>query len=282
MPFIFCEYWRYYENRVAMSAVFEDLAWLEKTWTARDADTEATCDQSTVDVKAKVARLAAEDPLHTFIVAANQSYDPVTATVTVPALAAQRQSHLLVLRENRMIPVNDGRFTDTFDGLGAHIYTTVEALPSFATIAELEMEINRGREQVKAAGNLLASGKIRWCINDWGRTQDFDSSLIDGRTDAGAWYPIYNPQEDFIVIFEQPLTFSRVAVASTTIRDAELAVADGNDWRTIHKWHDQYSIWLEWRGDPVTTTCLRIRPTASRRGIATWLVHEISELGIYQ
>ena len=54
-----------------------------------------------------------------YIVAANPAYRSATATFTVPGLAA---SSVRVFGEGRSLSVRNGRFTDSFAGLGVHIY----------------------------------------------------------------------------------------------------------------------------------------------------------------
>src|SRR5207248_5953284 len=54
-----------------------------------------------------------------YVVAANPSYSAATATFTVPGLT---QGSVLVYGEHRTLPVVAGRFTDSFAGLGVHVY----------------------------------------------------------------------------------------------------------------------------------------------------------------
>jgi len=54
-----------------------------------------------------------------YVVAANPSYTPASATFTVPGVA---DGLVRVYGEGRTLPVSSGQFTDSFAGLGAHIY----------------------------------------------------------------------------------------------------------------------------------------------------------------
>ena len=56
----------------------------------------------------------------------------------------------------------------------------------------------------------------------------------------------------------------------------------GGKWKTLHEWKDQYLYELTYKGRPVTTDRIRIRPTKARVGYGSWLVHEIPEMGVYR
>jgi hypothetical protein len=60
----------------------------------------------------------------TYVIAANPSYSAAKATFTVPGLAATRVG---VFGENRTLPVVNGRFSDSFRGLGVHVYVAAPA-----------------------------------------------------------------------------------------------------------------------------------------------------------
>ena len=66
------------------------------------------------------------------------------------------------------------------------------------------------------------------------------------------------------------------------MRDAALDVWVDGKWQTVHQWKDQLLYRLEYRGPKVATDRIRIRPTKARQGYGSWLVHEITELGIYE
>lgn len=282
VPFIFCGFWGHLENRIALNYIFEELAFLAPAWMSRDTATEATSDSPDIDVIAKHYRPRKEDHAHTFLVAANQSYEPRKATFTVPILAKNKSPRLLVLRENRVIPVADGKFTDEFAGLGAHVYTTLEVLPALCTLDEIEQEIANLLRRTKEEGNILASGEVRWAIGEFGAAFQADSSLADGVRDAAGWFPVYSDRTQCLIIFEKPVTFSRLELATPTITAAALEVWANGKWKTVHEWKDAYLHELTWKGGPVTTTKLRIRPTEARKGYGSWLIHEITELGIYK
>ena len=282
VPFIFSSFWGHYESRLAMSAVFEELTLLAPAWTARDTITEALCDNPGVDVTARYDRPESAVRGHAFIVAANQSYEQATAMITVPVLAQNSNRRLLVVRENRVVPVVDGAFSDTFAGLGVHVYTTLEVLPHLQTLEEIEREIATALAQPGEAGNLLATGTVRWSIGEPGRTFQSDFDLADGRADGAAWMPVYEDRTQCPVIFEKPVTFRRVVVDSPTIKSAELDVWANGDWKTIHRWDEQYLQRFEYQGEPVTTDRLRIRPVSFRDGYGSWVYPEITELGVYE
>ena len=282
VPFIFCGFWNHLENRLAMNYVFEELTLLAPAWSSRDTAIEAACDNPDIDVVAKFYRPRREDRGHTFLVAANQSYEPKKATFTVPALARDKNSRLLVLRENRLVPVENGKFTDEFPGLGAHVYTTLEVLPSLKTLDEIQAEITAVLKRPKDEGNILASGKVRWAIGEFGGAFQSDNDLADGVRDAAGWFPVYGDRKQCVIAFEKPVTFSRVVLDTPTIRAADLDVWVGGEWKTIHQWKDEYLYRLTYKGAKVTTDKIRIRPTDARLGYGSWLIHEITELGIYE
>lgn len=282
VPFIFNGYWNHLPSRIGMGYVFEDLAFLAPAWTAADSDTPASCDNPGVDVVARLHRPGGDQRSHTYIVAANQSYEPAKATFDVPCLKDNRNARLLVLRENRVIPVVNGTFTDDFEGLGVHVYTTLEVLPDMRTLAEIEQEIATELARGARDGNLLASNKVKWCVTDWGRGVDADRELCDGRTDAVGWMPVYEDRTQCLIRFEEPVSFSRVAVWSPTLKDADLEVWLDGAWQPVHQWRDQFLPKMEWHGDKLTTDQLRIKVVANRQGYGSWVYPEITELGIYE
>ena len=282
VPFIFSGFWGHYENRVAMNAVFEELTLLAPAWTARAAATEALSDNPAIDLTARYYRPEGAVRGHTFIVAANQSYEPATAMITVPILAQNKNPRLLVIRENRVVPVVDGAFSDTFTGLGVHVYTTLEVLPALQTLNEIERETAAALAEPARQGNILASGKVRWTIGEPGRAFQSDFDLADGQADAAGWMPVYEDRTQCPIVFEKPVTFRRVVIDSPTIKSAELDVWADGDWKTIHRWDEQYLHRFEYQGEPVTTDRLRIRPLAFREGYGSWVYPEITELGVYE
>jgi hypothetical protein len=265
-----------------MDHVFEELAFLAPAWMGRDTATDAASDNPGVIAIAKFHRPPKAARGHTYVVAANQSYEPAKATLTVPILARNKSARLLVLRENRVIPVADGRFTDEFAGLGAHVYTTLEVVPYFETLEAIEKQIATALERPRREGNLLASGKVRWAIGAFGRRFASDADLADGARNAAGWFPVYDDRTQCLVVFEKPVTFSRVDLYSPTIRAADLDAWIDGKWKTLHQWKDEYLYRLAYQGEKVTTDKVRIRPTAARQGYGSWLIHEITELGIYE
>lgn len=282
VPFIFNGYWNHLENRIAMDAVFEELALLAPAWNATGSAREATSDNPGVDVVAKHYQPRQDGYGHTFIVAANQSWDATKATITVPELAKGKKTRLLVLRENRVVTVQNGVFTDDFPGLGVHLYTTLEILPKLRTLDEIQQEINAAYQRPADEGNLLAQGKVRWSIGEANQEFQSDDDLADGATEAAAWLPVYSDRTQCVLNFEKPVTFKRVVAWTSTIKAGDLDIWENGAWKTIHQWQDQFGPKLEWSGQPVTTDKLRIRPTAQRQGYGSWAYDEIMELGVYE
>ncbi|MEI6501003.1 MAG: hypothetical protein WCP21_08245, partial [Armatimonadota bacterium] len=282
VPFIFNGYWNHLENRIAMDAVFEELTFLAPAWNAPGGAREAKSDNPGVDVVAKYYQPRPEDNGHTFIVAANQSWDATKATLTVPELAKGKQTRLLVLRENRVVNVQDGVFTDDFAGLGVHLYTTLEILPNLKTLDELQQQIAAAYKRPAEEGNILAQGKVKWSIGVANQEFQSDDDLADGATDAAAWLPVYSDRTQCVINLDRPVTFKRLVAWTTTLKAAELDIWENGAWKTIHKWQDQYGPRLEWQGPAVTTDKFRLRPTAQRQGYGSWAYDEIMELGIYQ
>jgi len=281
---MFCDYWAHWENRVSMSYVFEELAFLAPAWCATGNAVEISCDNTEVDVIAKSLPTSDNRKKHFYIVAAIQNYTGGKATFKVSELAENGRQALLVLRENRVVPVNpDGTFTDTFDRLGVHVYSSLQVLPSLKTLTEIQAEIDAPLARAKTEGNLLASDDMRWRLatTPWFGTPKLE--LFDGIVDARGWSAASPAQKDCEIIFEKPVTFSSVVVYSPTIRDAELQIREGDDdpWRTIHQWKDQLLYRFEYQGKPVTAGAMRIHATANRDSFG-WVLCEITELGIYK
>jgi hypothetical protein len=282
VPFIFSGYWNHLENRVAMDAVFEELTLLAPAWNAPGSDRPARCDDPQVDVIAKFHHPPGAGRGHTFVVAANQSREATRATITVPELARGQQTPLLVLRENRVVSVRDGAFTDTLAGLGVHVYTTLQLLPNLQSLDEIQASIAAAVRQPADQGNLLAQGRVRWSIG--APNQDFqtDVDLVDGRTTAAAWLPVYSDRSQCVINLAAPLTFSRVEFSTSTVAAADLDVWVDGAWKTLHQWRDELGPRLTWLGRPVTTDRLRLRPTAQRQGYGSWAYDEVMEMGIYE
>ncbi len=289
VPFIFCGYWNHASNRVASDAVFEELTLVEPFWNARDSATGAKADDVRIDVCAKNAKLSADGPSHTVVVAVNRSYEPRKAKITIESLAKNKNTRLLVLRENRVIPVENGSFTDDFEGLGAHVYTTVEALPHLKTLVELKDEIAAPRKRAAAEGNILAKREVRWKLGASGAQyvegegMPFgDGDFTDGLLDGYAWFPAGKPTGECVIVFEKPVSFSRIVCESSNIKDADVDVWDGKEWKTLHQWKDQFLERMEWKGAKTTTDRIRIKVTGKRLATGSWVSPEISQLGIFE
>lgn len=282
VPFIFNGYWNHYENRVAMDAVFEELALLAPAWMAPEAEAPVACSNNRIDAIAKRHRPEGTQRTHLYIVTANQSYDPGECTFDVPALRETKAQHLLVLRENRVVAVRDGVFSDSFGRLGVHIYTTLEMLPDLKTLADIQAQITDVTGRPEREGNLLAQKGVAWHIGGAGSNFSIQSDLCDGVTDAGGWLPWYGEKRWCEIVFAQPVTFSRVALHTPSIRDAVLEIDDQGEWKTIHTWTDQLLHRLDWEGAPVTTKRVRIHPTKARANYHSGAMNEITELGLYK
>jgi hypothetical protein len=282
VPFIFNGYWNHLPNRIAMGYVFEELAFLSPAWLARDSATEAAADNASVDVIAKHYKPENAARGHVFIVAANQSLDPSKVTFSVPVLDKSKSPRVLVLRENRAIPVRDGKFTDELEGLGSRIYTTLEVLPSFRFLEEIEDEITTAMERPALAGNILAEGAVKWAIGEFGGAFSSDIDLADGVHNAAGWIPVYSDRSQCVILFEKPVVFSRVEFCSPTIAAADLDIWQEGGWKTLHQWKDEYGRRLEYKGKRVKTDHIRVRPTAARQGYGSSALYEITELGVYR
>lgn len=282
VPFIFDNYWNNYENRVALDAIYQELTFLAPAWMNRDTATALTCDNPAVDALAKFYKPAGQERGHVYIVAANQSYGPNAATFTVPQLAASKYTHVLVLRENRVIPVVDGKFTDSFAGLGVHVYTTNEVVPHFKTLDQIQTQIASSYQAPVAAGNLLADPARRWSTGDtvWPTRQD--AELVDGILDTAAWLPVYTDRTQCVITLEKPVTFSRLVFHSPTIRDADFDIWENGAWKTVFSWKDNLLYQFEYKGKAITTAKFRIKPVANRTGHGSWVLPEITELGLYK
>jgi hypothetical protein len=282
VPFIFNGYWNHMENRIAMDAVFEELALLAPAWKLPGTATDCESSNELVDAIAKRCQRQEGRATHAFLVAANQSYDANDATITCPALKDLRTTQLIVLRENRTVEVKDGVFTDHFGRLGVHVYTTLEALPYLRSLAEIQTEIDTRLAAAAKKGNLLAQPGVKWQVMGGKGLFSRSNELIDGVRNAGGWLPVYGDRSQCQLVFDQPLTFSRVVLYTPSIRDAELQIDDNGEWRTIHAWRDQLLQRLEWKGQPVTTKALRVLPTKSRANWSGRALNEITEMELYR
>ena len=94
--------------------------------------------------------------------------------------------------------------------------------------------------------------------------------------------PVYTDRTQCVILFQEPVTFSRVELCTPTIRAADLDVWADGAWKTIHQWKDQYLPKLSYQGKRITTDRIRIRPTEARVGYGSWLINEITDLGIYE
>lgn len=275
-------YEAHYGNRVAMDAIFEDLAWLEPVILANDGPI-LTCDEPRIDAIART-RPVFDGMEATVIISANQSYSNCTATFHVDSMEKNQNTRILVAREDRVLTVTNGTFTDTFAPLAVHIYTTQEVLPAFKTLPELEAELRAPFEAGRKAGNLLLDPTVKWRVgmNSLPPFMSPDptaeaADLVDGLLDGG-WAPWDDDRSQCVVWFEQPVTFSRISLQTRTIRSAEIEILDGREWRRIGGWDDAYINSLHWQGAPVTTSRVRIRILATRGNAQA----SIGELGFYQ
>lgn len=287
VPFIYCGYTAHLANKVAWDSIFEDTLLLEKAWLSPGSEMPITCDTPGVDVVGRTAP-AQGQPI-VFLVAANQEKGKITARFRSEALARAGVTRLMVLRENRVVEVRNGEFTDTFEPLGSRIYTTLEMLPPLCSLDELRAEVEAGQLKHRAEGNLMADPSRIWRVlpRPGGDPLEgdgmlrADGTLTDGRLDTAGWMSQVRSPGPFAVEFEKPVVFSRLRLVSPTFKDATLEVQEGGGWRKLHEWRDQVSYNMEWSGGPVTTRVVRVTGTAQRRHFSPWSYDEVTEMGLY-
>ncbi|NOY81028.1 MAG: hypothetical protein GXP31_08485 [Kiritimatiellaeota bacterium] len=282
VPFIFNGYWNHLENRISMDAVFEELALLAPAWKHPGTATAIRSSNPDVDAIAKSYRPEKAPRSHIFIVAANQSYKPNRSVFEVPALKAAKNSRLIVLRENRVVPMRNGRFQDSFGRLGVHVYTTLEALPYLRSLDRIRAKIKRLLARSADKGNLLAQPGVRWRVEGTKGIFGRNDALVDGELAAGGWLPVYGDRSKCEIHFENPLAFSRVVLYTPSIRDAQLHARIDGRWRLLHTWTDQLVQRLEYTGRTITATGIRVTPTKRRKTWTGEALPEITELELYK
>ena len=290
VPFIFNGYWNHLESRIAMTYVFEELAFLEAPWIASDSDVpiEVTSEVP-VSAVAKLYGPPKRRVKHLYIVAANETRTPTKATFNVPAVAKARlKDRLVVLRENRLVKIEGSTFTDSFGPLGVHVYTTNDRLPSLKSLTSIEAEIAAALARGRRQGDLLGNASVTWRVSQGLETvldndDEIHGNLIDGVLDSAGWFPVYGSRAGLTIAFDKPVSFQRVWLYSPNLRGLELkASLDGATWQVVHTWRDQSLPELTWQGEPVATRFLQFVPKQTRNGFGSWSVPEITELALYR
>ena len=117
------------EMRIGMlEGVGPELAQLSHVVLAPESPRAVECDQESV------ITLLKDHEGHLYLLTVNTSTEPVSPNITIERLGS---TSLHVFWENRDIDVAGGAFSDEFDGLSAHVYTTDAQLRSDRTVADV-------------------------------------------------------------------------------------------------------------------------------------------------
>ncbi|MDD5706507.1 MAG: hypothetical protein PHR35_11320, partial [Kiritimatiellae bacterium] len=249
IPYIFCDYWNDIGNRIGVSYVFETLAWLEPAIV--EGQELALGIDGSVDAVGKIAPDG-----EAYIVAANRSDLEIQASFSSPGL--ERFTRIQVVGENRSLEVKDGRFSDRFALHGAHVYTSLEALPYMKTLDEVRGEIAAfGKD--RQPDNLLRDGATDWAVGDDGRNcRIYGDQLADGCVDAGGWYPVYGNRTELLLVFPKGVKFHKFVFHSNNIAAAHLQAWNDGKWIELKKWDDLQGFRHTWEGAQTETVKLRL------------------------
>ena len=236
-----------------------EVAALTPVLLAPDSDVQAKVkpDGAEVDV------LVMEYKGDIYIIAVNTQFAEVDASFEVPGLAGRRLA--AIFEDRKLMPKADA-FADHFGKYGVHVYTTAAQPPSLGkTVQQVRAEAAAIRAARLKEGNLALrmtkDGKLTGVNIDWQQ----GAHSIDGYTDlftAYKWNARPKPPTNLTVTFPRTETVARVVVYTPQVKDYEIQVADGADWRTVATVSDNAERVVTTRFEPVTTDKLRLHITA--------------------
>ncbi|MDD5705236.1 MAG: hypothetical protein PHR35_04885, partial [Kiritimatiellae bacterium] len=252
-PFAFYDYWNEIETRVGVTYLFELLAWLDSPlMDGKDVPLAVACSEGAVDA---IGKAAPDGEL--YVVAANRS--DVTLTATFKSEAFKSRKRMNVVGENRSVAIRDGAFEDRFVLNGAHVYTTLEALPYMKSVDEVKAELAALRTNYDK-GNLLRNGSTDWAVGIDGRNARlYGDQLADGCVDTGGWFPAYTSRTEFDLVFPKGVKFHKFVFYSYNIESATLQVWDSGKWTDLKTWNDMQGFKQTWEGDRKETVKMRLR-----------------------
>lgn len=195
---------------------------------------------------------------HATIFTVNTATAPQNAQFTVKGLSVNT---LYVVAEDRTVEVAGGRFSDTFELYGGHIYTTDTTLAEGTTLAQTQAAIEKAKTLRQRPGNLayreLDTHVTYSSISPYsGRP----SMVIDGKRKGKEWRDnTWKRWPDWIQVnFPEPVTVGRVLVFSGSVRDYEIQAAADDGFVTIAKGTRSDGEPIQAQVKPVVTSSVRV------------------------
>jgi hypothetical protein len=195
---------------------------------------------------------------------------------------------LFVVSEGRAVRPAGGKLTDAFEPYATHIYTTDRRLAQRETIAQTQAQVDQANAARRKSGNLAfedLGAKVEVSSKStYGSTPD---RVVDGVPSGMAWQDGTrnansgkNEFPDWIAVaFPGEQTVARVVVYTDTLRDYDVQVKQGEDWRTVAQVRGGAEASLDSRFEAVKTTAVRLLITATRDDKQSSRVYEIEVYG---
>lgn len=227
-----------------------------------DTDIRAKVEPDDAEVDALVKEYEGD----LYVIAVNTQFAELDASFEVPGLDGRELS---VIFEDRKVAAKGDTFRDHFGKYEVHVYTTAAAPPDIGqTVEEVKAEVAAIQATRFKSGNLALrmtkDGALTGVNIEWKQ----GAYSIDGYTDlftAYRWNARPAPPTDLTISFPREETIARVVVYTPQVKDYEVQVPDGEDWRTVARVAGNTERVVTTRFDPVRTEKLRLHITAVNR-----------------
>jgi hypothetical protein len=235
----------YPEAAIGFPAADREAAWLLKVVNTPDTPLKLSSPNPKLLLRAHEYQGAA------YFFASNVSMDEGRYEFTVQGLPASVKS-LVVIGEERTVPVQNGKVIDAFHPCGGHIYTTGKD-PGFEPIASVCRRIEEAWARRRKPGNLFFQRQTDRAVHinvssdgaTYGRNRQtarwhLCDGLEIGLWDKGYqwffWTPAHPGQPAWVEFTPvKPAVIGRVVVYSedTSLKDYEVQVEEGGAWKTV-------------------------------------------------
>lgn len=198
-----------------------------------------------------------------YVIAVNTQFAEVDAVFSLPGLGNREVS---VIFEDRAVRAQGDGFSDHFGEYDVHLYTTAASPPRVGkTLAQVRIEVAAMQAARFKPGNLALrmtkAGGLTGVNVEW----EQGCQSIDGYTDlftAYRWNTRPKPPTDLTLTFPRQETVARAVVYTPQIKDCEIQIPDGENWRPIAAVTGNTERIITTRFEPVKTGKLRLHITA--------------------
>ncbi len=220
-PYMFIEYGEYPDLRIGIPYIHKEVKSLEKVILSPGKGKELKLKPE----KPEITTWLKEYEGNIYIIAVNTSPDTIKVRMSQPFL--KRYKKLYVISEDRVIPLKDGAFTDSFGYVATHVYTTNPQFPRLKNIRAVQEEIKTFRSRLQKPGNLAYEGNGTMLRSSGNYPPKGDIAnlhwVVNGITDGMGWYDTSRKFPAWLeLLFPREVTVGRTVIYTPALLDYEV------------------------------------------------------------